>query len=208
MSTFRKCLRYRVGSGQLTRQLNGYAAPEMKLHSTRTTAQNIQDPRWLHNIKGRIGKCISFGCQPSQIDEAGQVLSQISRDWRRLLIGTEGFLATPERAGLLRQAVVWGDHDSMGHVNNVVYNKWAESGRIEWVQNFARTFDPAHAKEWRQLWTSKGDGMILRSIKTDFKFVSYPPRMFNNLHDLVHDTLARNTAFYRLSKYTIPCDLF
>lgn len=60
----------------------------------------------------------------------------------------------------------------MGHVNNVVYNKWAESGRIEWVLNFARTFNIDHAQYWRELWTPRGDGMILRSIKTDFKFVS------------------------------------
>jgi len=57
-------------------------------------------------------------------------------------------------------------------VNNVTYNRYAESGRILWAQQYARHIDPAHAQAWNQLLTSKGDGLILKSIKTEFKFVS------------------------------------
>lgn len=32
--------------------------------------------------------------------------------------------------------------------------------------------DPEHKKEWSELWTPRGDGLILRSIQTDYKFVS------------------------------------
>ena len=58
-----------------------------------------------------------------------------------------------------------------GHVNNVTYVKYAESGRINWAQNFANYIDPKHKKEWSELWTSRGDGLMLRSMKTDYKFV-------------------------------------
>ncbi|KAF6240503.1 hypothetical protein HO173_001171 [Letharia columbiana] len=58
-----------------------------------------------------------------------------------------------------------------GHVNNVTYVRYAESARINWAQNFANHIDPKHKKEWSELWTPKGDGLILRSMKTDYKFV-------------------------------------
>lgn len=55
-------------------------------------------------------------------------------------------------------------------MNNVVYNRYAESGRIAWVQNFAKLQDPAHRSAWNNLWTPKGEiGLILRKITTEFK---------------------------------------
>lgn len=68
--------------------------------------------------------------------------------------------------------VLWGDIDcSVGHVNNVVYNRYAESARIRWAHKYATHVDPGHQQAWCDLWTPKGVGLILRSIRTDFKFV-------------------------------------
>ena len=61
----------------------------------------------------------------------------------------------------------------VGHVNNVTYNRYAESARILWAQRYAQFLDPKHAGLWRGLWTPKGVGLILRSIKTEFKFVGH-----------------------------------
>ena len=61
-----------------------------------------------------------------------------------------------------------------GHVNNVTYNRWAESARVNWGMNFAST-DIKHRDKWAALVTPKGIGMILRSIRTDYKFVSDLP---------------------------------
>lgn len=59
-----------------------------------------------------------------------------------------------------------------------MYVRYAESGRVNWVQNYAQYHDPLHRKEWEELSTPRGDGMILRSIKTDFKFpMSWPDRI-------------------------------
>lgn len=65
--------------------------------------------RWLSELKARIGKCILFGLNPAQIDEAGGILRIVARDWRELLAGSEGFLVGKGRAGLEGQEVVWGE---------------------------------------------------------------------------------------------------
>jgi hypothetical protein len=57
-------------------------------------------------------------------------------------------------------------------VNNVTYTRYAESARMNWAWNYAVHIDPEHKKEWSELRTSRGDGLILRSIRTDYKFVS------------------------------------
>ncbi|EON66933.1 hypothetical protein W97_06048 [Coniosporium apollinis CBS 100218] len=67
------------------------------------------NPRWLSDLKTRLGKCIMFGLQPQQTQEAGKILLELSRDWRELLAGSEGFLTAEDRRGLFRQEVVWGD---------------------------------------------------------------------------------------------------
>ncbi|KAM0716096.1 hypothetical protein Q7P37_008610 [Cladosporium fusiforme] len=129
-------------------------------------------PRWLSDLKQRIGKCITFGLTPAQTAVAGTILAEVARDWRELVAGSEGYLTSPDRRSLHRWPVAWGEQDSMGHVNNVTYNRYAESGRIAWVQKYARTLDPLHGKIWEQLGTPKGElGMILRKITTEFKFL-------------------------------------
>lgn len=51
-----------------------------------------------------------------------------------------------------------------------MYNRYAESARVNWTLNFAAS-DPQHRAEWLELMTPKSIGLILRSIKTDYKFV-------------------------------------
>jgi hypothetical protein len=58
-----------------------------------------------------------------------------------------------------------------GHVNNVVYNRYAETARIQWAMNYARFIDPSHSKVWTDLCSSRGEGLILSKITTKFKFV-------------------------------------
>ncbi|KAL8943603.1 MAG: hypothetical protein Q9216_000968 [Gyalolechia sp. 2 TL-2023] len=65
-----------------------------------------------------------------------------------------------------------------------MYVRYAESGRVNWVQNYAKYHDPLHRKEWEELSTPRGDGMILRSIKTDFKFPMSWPDQISVYHKL------------------------
>lgn len=70
-------------------------------------------PRWLSDVKQRLGKCMMFGMRRDQVDEAGQILQELARDWRTLFAGSEGFLTGKGRVGLHSQAVVWGEQDTM-----------------------------------------------------------------------------------------------
>ncbi|KAF2641446.1 hypothetical protein P280DRAFT_469065 [Massarina eburnea CBS 473.64] len=134
-------------------------------------------PRWLSDATARIGECIRFGLDTEQTKEAGAILQEMASNWRELSAGSEGFLAGKHQAGLFRHEVVWGEMDSMGHVNNVMYNRYAESARVNWILQFAAA-DAAHRDEWRELMTPKSRGLILRSIRTDYKFpLKYPDRV-------------------------------
>ncbi|KAH8427966.1 thioesterase family protein [Aspergillus melleus] len=119
------------------------------------------DPRWLTTTKRRIGKCMMFGLKPPQVQEAGDILQQIARDWRELIAGS--------------------------HVNNVTYVRYAETARVYFTRNYAMHIDPAHKKEWMNLVSSRGIGVILRSIKIDYKFPMTYPDKVTVYHKLAHD---------------------
>ncbi|KAJ5769915.1 uncharacterized protein N7511_001966 [Penicillium nucicola] len=141
------------------------------------------DPRWLTMIKRRIGKCMMFGLKADQIDEGGKILQQLAKDWRELIAGSEGFLT---------------DHKRRGHVNNVTYVRYAETARVNWTRNIGTHIDPANKKEWNNLVGSTGIGLILRSIKVDYKFPMTSPDKITVYQRLVPDSnsfLARQSAF-------------
>jgi acyl-CoA thioester hydrolase len=59
----------------------------------------------------------------------------------------------------------WGDQDALGHVNNVVYFRWAESARIAYSTQ-ANAWDGSAIVE---------AGPILAAISCDFRFpLTYP----------------------------------
>ena len=112
------------------------------------------------------------------VDDAGQILKELGHDWRNLVAGSEGFVTDPSRAGLHRHAIHWGDQDIMGHVNNVMYVRYAESGRVNWTRNYGKHFDTANKQKWYDLVTSKGYGLILKSITIDYKFpMTFPDKI-------------------------------
>lgn len=81
--------------------------------SSPETATASLSPRWLSDVKSRIGKCITFGLTPAQTSTAGSIVQELSHSWRELLCGAEGFLTSPTRRGLYRHRVVWGEQDAM-----------------------------------------------------------------------------------------------
>jgi acyl-CoA thioesterase FadM len=151
-------------------------------------------PRWLADVKQRIGKCLTFGATSQQTTRAGRILSELAHDWRELVAGSEGFLTGPERRGMHRQEVVWGEMDSMGHVNNVMYNRYAESGRIQWTQKLAM-LDPEHRKAWQTLFAPTEAGLILRTITTEFKFPMKWPDHISIYHKLRNEPTEGMDAF-------------
>ena len=65
--------------------------------------------------------------------------------------------------------VLWGDEDAFGHVNNLVYLKWCETARVEYLLRVAMfpSLPPS------------GIAPILASIKCDYEApVKYPDTVF------------------------------
>ena len=63
----------------------------------------------------------------------------------------------------------WGDQDAMGHVNNVIYLRWAESSRIEYLSRL---------EVWHGSTTEKA-GPIVASICCDFRLpLTYPDTVY------------------------------
>lgn len=56
------------------------------------------------------------------------------------------------------------------HVNNAAYIRYAEASRVNWIRCFANV-KPSHASDWRDLMNARGVGLIMKSIKADYKFV-------------------------------------
>jgi hypothetical protein len=83
------------------------APRHVRFQSTAATA--ALSPRWLSDVRARIGKCIMFGIDGAQVREAASILQEISTDWRELVAGSEGYLTGKEWRGLYRQEVVWGE---------------------------------------------------------------------------------------------------
>lgn len=96
-----------------TRPLSSISTPNTEFSLSNVTldpskAQRL-DPRWLTLTKRRIGKCLMFGLKPTQVEEAGQILRQIARDWRELVAGSEGFLTGKTRRALFCHNLAWGE---------------------------------------------------------------------------------------------------
>jgi len=61
--------------------------------------------------------------------------------------------------------ILWGDQDAFGHVNNLVYLRWCETARVEYLRR---------AAQWPKL-PPEGIGPILASIKCDYnRPLNYP----------------------------------
>ncbi|KAK2054890.1 hypothetical protein LY76DRAFT_579151 [Colletotrichum caudatum] len=147
-------------------------------------------PRWLSDLQARIARCAGRGLRGRQAEELEAVRQAVDAQWLELFAGREGFLTGPGWRGLDRHTVTWGDQvrsrlTVAGHVNNVVYNKYAESARFNWLRNFATTIDPEHADDWNAFLSSRDVGLIMRSMKTDYKFPMAYPDHVTVLHKLV-----------------------
>ncbi|KAL6887385.1 Thioesterase/thiol ester dehydrase-isomerase [Trichoderma longibrachiatum] len=152
--------------------------------------------RWLSDLQSKLKKSLTLKIAPSKAEEVRQRLAYLDENWLQLSAGREGYLADEERRGVDRHAVQWGDMDMMGHVNNVIYNRYAESGRVNWARKLAQFSDPKHEQEWYDLMTPKGVGLILASIRTDFKFPMTFPDRVTVLHKLVTKPDYSSDRFY------------
>lgn len=84
----------------LRRKFNAHS-PRLTPHNSSLTP-GLLGPKWLSELKQRVGRCLMFGLRAGQVDAAGQILEELARDWRQLVAGSEGFLTCKSRTGLHR----------------------------------------------------------------------------------------------------------
>jgi len=91
-----------------------YAISSSRRYQSTAPAANTQlSPRWLSDVKSRVGACITFGLTAPQMALAGSILEEVADDWRELVAGSEGYLTSSIRRSLHRWPVAWGEQDSM-----------------------------------------------------------------------------------------------
>jgi acyl-CoA thioester hydrolase len=88
--------------------------------------------------------------------------------------------------------VLWGDQDAFGHVNNLVYLRWAETARVDYLLRIAQF--PALPPS--------GVAPILASIKCDYRrVVNFPDTVYvgtritrigNSSIQMAHRIVSRN----------------
>ena len=67
--------------------------------------------------------------------------------------------------------VLWGDNDSFGHVNNIIYLKWCETSRVE----LFRKMWNIENLEMENILLDKGIGPILANFNSNYRIpVRYP----------------------------------
>ncbi|KAH8104086.1 Thioesterase/thiol ester dehydrase-isomerase [Cristinia sonorae] len=87
------------------------------------------------------------------------------------------------------QEIVWGDHDSFQHVNNVRYVRFFESGRIKWMTSLGHEL--GGASKAQAMLQGRGVSLILKSISMNYKApVTYPDTLLI-AHKPIVDELAR-----------------
>ena len=161
-----------------------FSSGPMCYEDSSTPPTKTLNPRWLSDLKTRLGKCIQFGMNDTQTTAAGLLLAEVTRDWRSLLAGSDGYLTHPLRAGISSVPIDWGDQDAMGHVNNVQYVRFCETSRTNWTRKIGDHYDRPHKKQWDEMLTNKSYGLILKSIKVDYKFPMEWPDKISAYHKI------------------------
>ena len=78
--------------------------------------------------------------------------------------------------------VLWGDQDAFGHVNNVVYLRWCETARVDYLGRIGL---------WQMI-AEQGVGPIVASISCDYrKPINYP----DEIHAGARVTRIGNSSF-------------
>ncbi|ROT40746.1 Thioesterase/thiol ester dehydrase-isomerase [Sodiomyces alkalinus F11] len=164
--------------------LRSYSTASSNGSTPTSTALESEPPtpalssRWFADLQCRLRQLAASSLGAAGRKEAERLLQFAQDEWMVLVAGRQGFLTDERWRGLDRCPVVWGDMDSMGHVNNVMYNRYAESARVNWALSHGQGRGPEEQNRWEGLMTPRGVGLILKSIKTEFKFpLGFPDKV-------------------------------
>ncbi|KAF8316669.1 Thioesterase/thiol ester dehydrase-isomerase [Clavulina sp. PMI_390] len=98
------------------------------------------------------------------------------------------------------QPVAWGESDSFRHINNVHYARYAESGRIRFMEQMA--LDTKGPQGVKDLLAGQGIGLILKKLTINYRRpVVYPDTLLiaQKPHTLEPTAFSHTTLFYSLA---------
>lgn len=154
-----------------------------------SSAPPPRNSRWLSDIKLRLGACIKFGLRSdTEVETCRRISAVLGSSWKGLVAGAEGFSIEPAAKGLPEpiwpHRVLWGEMDSMGHVNNVNYMRYAETSRIWYFRRLTSLVPAQHRAAWDHILRPTGMGLILKTSKIDFLLPVQYPDTLSLLHSL------------------------
>ncbi|KAF5024160.1 hypothetical protein F66182_3795 [Fusarium sp. NRRL 66182] len=103
--------------------------------------------RWFTDLQAQCKELKTQQYPPECVQRAGQLLAHTEANWLGLLAG---------------------------HINNVMYNKYVETGRVHFIRQHSKDATAEERTQWEDLPTPRGLGLILKSIKTEFKLLELP----------------------------------
>ncbi|TQN63954.1 hypothetical protein CSHISOI_11465, partial [Colletotrichum shisoi] len=117
--------------------------------------------RWFSELQARILRLKDAPKSPRCVEEADRLLQQTNENWMGLLAGRQGFLTEPRWRGLDNHQVFWGDmrgkscssHRSIAsarHINNVMYNRYVESARVQFIRHHGLDATAEERKQWEE----------------------------------------------------------
>ena len=77
--------------------------------STPPTDSIPRNSRWLEEQKLRLGRCITFGLDAPQIQEAARISKVLGEEWKGLVAGVDGFVTGGQVPSAWEEKVVWGE---------------------------------------------------------------------------------------------------
>ncbi|OGM44767.1 hypothetical protein ABOM_007384 [Aspergillus bombycis] len=157
-------------------QIRSYSVS--KVYSNRDLApaphtSTPSNPRWFAELQAELKRLRNGQRPPKCVQRAEQLSQYLETNWLELLAGPEGFLTEKHWKALDSHEVLWGAMDSMGtsHVNNIMYNRYVETARVQFIRNHGQNATAEEKRQWDDLPTPRSLGLILQRITTEFKFV-------------------------------------
>ncbi|KAL9565653.1 hypothetical protein ACKAV7_009835 [Fusarium commune] len=172
-------------------------APVSQLRFQSGQAQSNNDlpsfpSRWFADLQAQLKKFTSDNYPATCVQEAKRQLVSNEQNWLQLLAGQQGFLTDKKWRGLDNHQLLWGDMH--GHVNNVMYNRYVETGRVHFIRQHSEDAAEHEKAQWDDLPTPRSLGLILRSITTEYKFPLEFPDHITVLYKLLEAPTNESTS--------------
>ncbi|KAF4964041.1 hypothetical protein FSARC_7990 [Fusarium sarcochroum] len=163
-------------------QLRCYTCTNPRQSQASSTVPQDTTPlssRWFSDLQARIQELKSSKYPSECVSQAEKLHQHTSTAWIELLAGREGYLTDKSWRGLDHYQLLWGDMVS----------------RVRFVRHHAEDAASAEQRsQWYDLPTPRSLGLILKSIKTEFKVPMTFPDHITVLYKLAERPTYKSTS--------------